>query len=183
MISLLSISWLPTFLSKIFLLIFLVIITSYSWWMFCVCVTKWLLSRSFITDIFVALLISLAAIARKRPLHYSSILPTLLGFDPNFETLKGGHPASIQYAIRTAFLGFLRCTHPAIIEVCFYSHEDFSAAMLLFLVFKLWKLTVTWRWMSASSIPKCWVYSQAIGVQQMNRVPNIANTEEEDSVE
>ncbi|XXG49019.1 hypothetical protein AAC387_Pa02g3314 [Persea americana] len=58
----------------------------------------------------------LAAIARKRPLHYSSILPILLDFDPDFETLKGGHAASIQYAIRTAFLGFLRCTHPAMIE-------------------------------------------------------------------
>ncbi|KAJ4967464.1 hypothetical protein NE237_019313 [Protea cynaroides] len=58
----------------------------------------------------------LAAIARRRPLHYSKILSALLGFDPNFETLRGGHAASIQYSLRTAFLGFLRCTHPGIIE-------------------------------------------------------------------
>ncbi|KAF5195160.1 phosphatidylinositol 3- and 4-kinase family protein [Thalictrum thalictroides] len=59
---------------------------------------------------------SLAAIARKRPLHYAIVLSTFLGFDPNFETPKGGHSASIQYSLRTAFLGFLRCTHPVIIE-------------------------------------------------------------------
>ncbi|KAL6012750.1 hypothetical protein ACLOJK_003239 [Asimina triloba] len=59
---------------------------------------------------------SLAAVARKRPLHYSSILSAFLGFDPNFETSKGGHAASIQYALRTAFLGFLRCSHPPMIE-------------------------------------------------------------------
>ncbi|WMV27203.1 hypothetical protein MTR67_020588 [Solanum verrucosum] len=29
---------------------------------------------------------------------------------------KGGHAASIQYSLRTAFLGFLRCTHPSILE-------------------------------------------------------------------
>uniref|UniRef100_A0A5B6YMW5 Symplekin n=2 Tax=Davidia involucrata TaxID=16924 RepID=A0A5B6YMW5_DAVIN len=58
----------------------------------------------------------LAAIARKRPLHYSSILSALLDFDPNFETVKGAHTASIQYSLRTAFLGFLRCTYPAIVE-------------------------------------------------------------------
>ncbi|OVA07329.1 HEAT [Macleaya cordata] len=58
----------------------------------------------------------LAAIARKRPLHYSTILSALLGFDPNYETPNGGHAASIHYSFRTAFLGFLRCTHPSIIE-------------------------------------------------------------------
>ncbi|KAI3987574.1 hypothetical protein MKX01_021486 [Papaver californicum] len=57
----------------------------------------------------------LAAIARKRPMHYTSILSALLGFDPNFET-PGSHAASIQYSFRTAFLGFLRCTHPCIVE-------------------------------------------------------------------
>ncbi|GAV57985.1 DUF3453 domain-containing protein/Symplekin_C domain-containing protein [Cephalotus follicularis] len=57
----------------------------------------------------------LAAIARKRPLHYSSILSALLDFNPNFDTLKG-HAASIQYSLRTAFLGFLRCTHPTVLE-------------------------------------------------------------------
>ncbi|KAA8528405.1 hypothetical protein F0562_035760 [Nyssa sinensis] len=58
----------------------------------------------------------LAAIARKRPLHYSSILSALLDFDPSIETVKGAHTASIQYSLRTAFLGFLRCTSPAIVE-------------------------------------------------------------------
>ncbi|KAL3505002.1 hypothetical protein ACH5RR_034843 [Cinchona calisaya] len=59
---------------------------------------------------------SLAAIARRRPAHYSPILSALLEFDSSFEMAKGGHIASIQYSIRTAFLGFLRCTHPAILE-------------------------------------------------------------------
>ncbi|KAK1554735.1 hypothetical protein Q3G72_016562 [Acer saccharum] len=58
----------------------------------------------------------LAAIARKRPLHYNTVLSALLNFNPNFETVKGCHAASIQYSIRTAFLGFLRCTNPAIME-------------------------------------------------------------------
>nr|GME14814.1 Symplekin like [Ipomoea batatas]GME21007.1 Symplekin like [Ipomoea batatas] len=59
---------------------------------------------------------SLATIAKKRPAHYNFILSALLDFDPNFEMTKGGHTASIQYSLRTAFLGFLRCTHPAILE-------------------------------------------------------------------
>ncbi|XP_026428427.1 uncharacterized protein LOC113324320 isoform X2 [Papaver somniferum] len=57
----------------------------------------------------------LAAIARRRPMHYTSILSALLGFDTNFE-IPGSHAASIQYSFRTAFLGFLRCTHPCIVE-------------------------------------------------------------------
>ncbi|GFY96043.1 hypothetical protein Acr_11g0003490 [Actinidia rufa] len=57
-----------------------------------------------------------AAIARKRPLLYNSVLSALLNFEPNFEAAKGGHIASIQYSLRTAFLGFLRCTYPAMME-------------------------------------------------------------------
>ncbi|KAJ4963395.1 hypothetical protein NE237_023334 [Protea cynaroides] len=67
-------------------------------------------------SLIIALINCLAATARRRPLHYSSILSALLGFDPNFETVRGGHAASIQNSLRTAFLGFLRCTHPVIIE-------------------------------------------------------------------
>ncbi|BBG95932.1 hypothetical protein Prudu_004596, partial [Prunus dulcis] len=58
----------------------------------------------------------LAAIARKRLVHYNTILSALLDFDPNFEIVKGHHAASIQYSLRTAFLGFLRCTNPVIVE-------------------------------------------------------------------
>ncbi|XP_057503929.1 uncharacterized protein LOC130787563 isoform X1 [Actinidia eriantha] len=58
----------------------------------------------------------LAAIARKRPLLYNSVFSALLNFEPNFEAARGGHIASIQYSLRTAFLGFLRCTHPAMME-------------------------------------------------------------------
>ncbi|RDX88032.1 Symplekin, partial [Mucuna pruriens] len=58
----------------------------------------------------------LAAIARKRPQHYDTILSALLDFDPNFQTVKGCHVASIQYSLRTAFLGFLRCTYSPILE-------------------------------------------------------------------
>ncbi|KHG28872.1 Symplekin [Gossypium arboreum] len=59
----------------------------------------------------------LAAIARKRPLHYGTVLSALLDFNPNCETLRGCHYVSIQFSLRTAFLGFLRCTYPAIVEV------------------------------------------------------------------
>ncbi|KAM6544172.1 hypothetical protein CsatB_008619 [Cannabis sativa] len=58
----------------------------------------------------------LAAIARKRPLHYSTVLTALLDFNPNFELMKGCHASSILYSIRTALLGFLRSTTPAIME-------------------------------------------------------------------
>ncbi|XP_029129352.1 uncharacterized protein LOC109809450 isoform X2 [Cajanus cajan] len=58
----------------------------------------------------------LAAIARKRPQHYDTILSALLDFSPNFQTTKGCHAASIQYSLRTAFLGFLRCTYSPILE-------------------------------------------------------------------
>ncbi|XP_022768556.1 symplekin-like isoform X13 [Durio zibethinus] len=59
----------------------------------------------------------LAAIARKRPLHYGTVLSSLLDFNANFETMRGLHNANIQYSLRTAFLGFLRCTYPAIVEI------------------------------------------------------------------
>ncbi|KAL4271317.1 hypothetical protein GQ457_13G009400 [Hibiscus cannabinus] len=58
----------------------------------------------------------LAAIARKRPLHYGTVLSVLLDFNPNFEMVRECHKASIQYSLRTAFLGFLRCTYPTIAE-------------------------------------------------------------------
>ncbi|KAH9755997.1 Symplekin [Citrus sinensis] len=56
------------------------------------------------------------AIGRKRPLHHNTILSALLDFNPNFETGRGCHAASVQYSLRTAFLGFLRCTNPTILE-------------------------------------------------------------------
>ncbi|XP_039053230.1 symplekin-like isoform X3 [Hibiscus syriacus] len=58
----------------------------------------------------------LAAIARKRPQHYATVLSALLDFNPNFETVREFHKASIQYSLRTSFLGFLRCTYPGIVE-------------------------------------------------------------------
>ncbi|KAJ6709606.1 SYMPLEKIN-RELATED [Salix koriyanagi] len=62
----------------------------------------------------IAVVNCLAAVARKRPLHYGTVLSALLDFDPKAE--KGCHAASIQYSLRTAFLGFLRCTYPTILE-------------------------------------------------------------------
>ncbi|CAA2983276.1 symplekin isoform X1 [Olea europaea subsp. europaea] len=59
---------------------------------------------------------SLAMIARKRPMYYSSVLPALVDLNVNFEIVKARHTISIQYSIRTAFLGFMRCTHPIIVE-------------------------------------------------------------------
>lgn len=60
---------------------------------------------------------SLAAIARKRPLHYNAILNVLLDFNPNLEMVKGCHASSVLCSVRTAFLGFLRSTNPTIMEV------------------------------------------------------------------
>ncbi|KAJ7958867.1 Symplekin [Quillaja saponaria] len=57
-----------------------------------------------------------AAIARKRPKHYDTVLSALLDFNPNSETVKACHAASIHYSLRTAYLGFLRCTYPSIVE-------------------------------------------------------------------
>ncbi|CAN4122440.1 unnamed protein product [Withania somnifera] len=64
----------------------------------------------------ISIINSLAVIARRRPIYYNRIFSALLDFNPNFEMTKGGHAASIQYSLRTAFLGFLRCTNPAILE-------------------------------------------------------------------
>ncbi|PWA43619.1 Symplekin [Artemisia annua] len=60
-------------------------------------------------------LLSLATIGRRRQVHYSSVLSALLDFDANLIS-KGAHTPSIQYSLRTAFLGFLRSTHPVIME-------------------------------------------------------------------
>ncbi|XP_042062968.1 symplekin-like isoform X1 [Salvia splendens] len=59
---------------------------------------------------------SLVAIARKRPVYYKTVLKALLDFSPSIEMAKGRHTVSIQYSLRTAFLGFLRCTHPIMTE-------------------------------------------------------------------
>ncbi|XP_011074295.1 symplekin isoform X1 [Sesamum indicum] len=64
----------------------------------------------------IAVVNSIAAIARKRPIYYKSVLSALLDFAPSFEVAKARHTVSIQYSLRTAFLGFLRCTHPVIAE-------------------------------------------------------------------
>ncbi|XP_038717736.1 uncharacterized protein LOC120010897 isoform X1 [Tripterygium wilfordii] len=64
----------------------------------------------------IAVVNCLAAIARKRQIHYDTILSALFNFDPNFEGVGGCHTASIRYALRTAFLGFLRCTNSPIVE-------------------------------------------------------------------
>ncbi|XP_039023545.1 uncharacterized protein LOC120156222 isoform X2 [Hibiscus syriacus] len=58
----------------------------------------------------------LAAIARKRPQHYATVLSALLDFNPNLDTVRECHKASVQYSVRTSFLGFLRCTYPPIVE-------------------------------------------------------------------
>ncbi|XP_074263726.1 uncharacterized protein LOC141586415 [Silene latifolia] len=62
----------------------------------------------------IAIVNCLAAIARKRPDYYGSVLSALLSFQS--ETTRRGHTASLQYSVRTALLGFLRCTHPVILE-------------------------------------------------------------------
>ncbi|KAF8024715.1 hypothetical protein BT93_F1786 [Corymbia citriodora subsp. variegata] len=64
----------------------------------------------------IAVINCLASIGRKRPQHFSTVFSALLAFDSNCETGKGYHAASVRYSLRTAFLGFLRCTSPAILE-------------------------------------------------------------------
>ncbi|XP_076894435.1 uncharacterized protein LOC143546715 isoform X1 [Bidens hawaiensis] len=58
---------------------------------------------------------SLAIIGRRRQALYSSVLFALLDFDASF-VVKGTHNPSIQYSLRSAFLGFLRSTHPVLME-------------------------------------------------------------------
>lgn len=64
------------------------------------------------SSVIIVIINSLAAIAKKRPPLYGRILPVLLGLDPNCESGKGGQVASVQHALKTAFLAFLKCTHP-----------------------------------------------------------------------
>eukprot|EP01018_Ginkgo_biloba_P002290 Gb_24672 [translate_table: standard] len=64
------------------------------------------------SSVIIVLINSLAAIAKKRPALYGRVLPVLLGLDPNSESGKGGQVASVQHAMKTAFLAFLKCTHP-----------------------------------------------------------------------
>ncbi|KAI3819887.1 hypothetical protein L1987_13740 [Smallanthus sonchifolius] len=66
-------------------------------------------------SITISVINSLATIGRRRQGHYSSVLSALLSFDTNF-IAKGAHNASIKYSLRSAFLGFLRSTHPVIME-------------------------------------------------------------------
>ncbi|KAM0023971.1 putative armadillo-like helical, symplekin, symplekin/Pta1 [Helianthus debilis subsp. tardiflorus] len=73
------------------------------------------LSSSLPGSITISVINSLAIIGRRRQVHYSAVLSALLAFDANF-IAKGAHNASIQYSLRTAFLGFLRSTHPVIME-------------------------------------------------------------------
>ncbi|KAK4742635.1 hypothetical protein SAY87_000636 [Trapa incisa] len=58
----------------------------------------------------------LAAIARKRPQYFNTISSLLLDFKLNFQTTKDFHAPSVQYSLRTAFLGFLRCAYSPVIE-------------------------------------------------------------------
>ncbi|KAI3806670.1 hypothetical protein L1987_22583 [Smallanthus sonchifolius] len=73
------------------------------------------LSNGLPGSIIISVINSLATISRRRQAHYSSVLSELLDFNANF-IVKGAHNASIQYSLRTAFLGFLRSTHPVIME-------------------------------------------------------------------
>ncbi|XP_066306873.1 uncharacterized protein [Miscanthus floridulus] len=59
---------------------------------------------------------SVAAVVKIQPIYYDRVLPVLLDFDPGLETAKGAHSASLRYAVRAAFLGFLRSPHQAMIE-------------------------------------------------------------------
>ncbi|ONK67777.1 uncharacterized protein A4U43_C05F3660 [Asparagus officinalis] len=68
------------------------------------------------TSLVVTVINCLASIAKKRPVHYNHILSILLDFDPNFQTSTGGRAASIQYAVRIALLGLLRCRHASKFE-------------------------------------------------------------------
>ncbi|KAL8225457.1 hypothetical protein R6Q57_018014 [Mikania cordata] len=66
-------------------------------------------------SITISVINSLATIGWRRQALYSSVLSVLLDFDAKF-IAKGAHNASIQYSLRTAFLAFLRTTHPVIME-------------------------------------------------------------------
>lgn len=63
------------------------------------------------SSVVIVLINCLAAIAKKRPVLCGRIMPVLLSFDPNTESGKGGQVASVLHALKTAFLGILKCTH------------------------------------------------------------------------
>nr|XP_043635426.1 symplekin isoform X1 [Erigeron canadensis] len=73
------------------------------------------LASSLPGSITISVVNSLATIGRRKQIQYSSVLSALLDFDANY-IAKGSHNASIQYSLRTALLGFLRSTHPVIME-------------------------------------------------------------------
>ena len=79
---------------------------------------------------------SLVAIARKRPVYYKTVLKALLDFSPSVEMAKGRHTVSIQYSLRTAFLGFLRCTHPFMTEVKSILYCFFITSNCIIILFK-----------------------------------------------
>ncbi|MQL92868.1 hypothetical protein Taro_025504 [Colocasia esculenta] len=55
----------------------------------------------------------LSAIAKKRPSFYGRVLPVLLTLDPLTAVVKGVEVSAAYHALKSSFLAFLQCTHPA----------------------------------------------------------------------
>ncbi|XP_023635948.1 symplekin isoform X2 [Capsella rubella] len=69
-------------------------------------------AKSLNSSTIVVLINSLSSVARKRPAYCGRILPVLLSLDP-LSFLKGVHGAAANLALKTVFLSYLKCTHPA----------------------------------------------------------------------
>ncbi|XP_010490570.1 PREDICTED: uncharacterized protein LOC104768323 isoform X2 [Camelina sativa] len=69
-------------------------------------------AKSLNSSTIIVLINSLSSVAKKRPAYCGRILPVLLSLDP-LSFLKGVHAAAANLALKTVFLSYLKCTHPA----------------------------------------------------------------------
>ncbi|XP_073043604.1 uncharacterized protein [Primulina eburnea] len=66
---------------------------------------------------FIVLIKSLSAVARKRPAFYGRILPVLLGLDPSVSASENFHISGSRHALKNAFECCLNCTHPGAVPL------------------------------------------------------------------
>lgn len=76
------------------------------------------------------MLISLSAIAKRRPSFYGRILPVLLCLDPASSVIKGVQVPGAHHALKNAFVACLKCTHSSAAPVSLFSLENFVMHLL-----------------------------------------------------
>lgn len=104
--------------------------------MSCKLVLWFMMSSSFLF----CFLYSLSSVAKKRPAYCGRILPVLLSLDP-LSFLKGVHAAAANLALKTLFLSYLKCTHPAAAPVLFWFNLLQGFSSLLFSIIDYFRQT------------------------------------------